>query len=129
LNGELRPDDDPYQKSWNYDSTGKRIEIGQMTIEIGDCQLKDLYDELSKWSHWSILGIGRNLNRGPKSVRLSTGNENDAIKSLIVVVIALTGAGIIVDNHLGGNCSEKLVALREEFTLAIGSVSGAAQHN
>lgn len=123
LNGELRPDDDPYQKSWNYDSAGKRIEIGQMAIEIGDDQLKDLYDELSKWSHWSVLGIGRNLNRSLKSVRLSTGNENDAIKSLIVVAISLTGAGIIVDHHLGGSCGEKLVALRDEFILAIRGVS------
>ncbi len=112
---QLKPADDPYQKGWNYDENGVRVEIRDMVREIGDELLKELYDDLSQWSHWTIQGVGRNLKRTDKSVRMSAGNEYDAIRAFSSVVIALVGAAIAVDNHFSGKHAAVLDSFRSEL--------------
>ena len=110
---------DPYQKSWNYDDLGKRIEIERMADEAGDVGLKELYDDLSQWSHWTIDGIGHNLVRAPNSVKISKGGSRDAILACHVVISALAGTGIIVSSHLKLDHEEKLESLRSAFATEI----------
>ena len=109
------PDSDPYQKSWNYDESGERIEIKRMAEEVGDVGLKELYDDLSQWSHWTIDGIGHNLVRTPNSVKISKGGSHDAVLACYVVISALSGTGIIVSSHLKLGHEEALEALRNAF--------------
>jgi Family of unknown function (DUF5677) len=112
--------DDPFQPSWNYDDQGAKIRISAMAEELGDKNLKPLYDELSQWSHWSIDGIAHNLIRTENAVRITSGNVCDAIRTCKVVAMSLSGTAIALSSHLKLGFETDLQAMRSKLATELG---------
>ena len=107
--------DDPFQPSWNYDDQGAKIQISAMAEELGDKNLKALYDELSQWSHWSTHGIAHSLVRTETTVRIASGNVRDAIRACQVVAMSLSGTAIALSSHLKLGFEQELQAMRSKL--------------
>ena len=113
-------DDDPFQPRWNYDDHGAKIKISAMAEELGDKNLKPLYDELSQWSHWSVDGIAHNLIRTENAVQITSGNVRDAIRTCQVVAMSLSGTAIVLSSHLKLGFETDLQAMRSKLATELG---------
>lgn len=118
-NGEDKYEN-PYQKFWNVDKDGRRIELSRMVSEISDPLLKSLYDDLSQLSHWTPRGIGPLINRTDQGVRINFESSTNATTAYAVCIQALGGTAKAAAEHLDLSILEKIDSIFSSYLAELG---------
>jgi hypothetical protein len=110
----------PYQRSWNLDKNGKRVELFEMVTEIGDPLLKKLYDDLSQLGHWTVRGIGPLLKRSNSGIKIAFESNENAAQACAVCIQSLGGTAKAAAEHFKLDIEPKIDQLFTEFLSELG---------
>lgn len=111
---------DPYQNTWMVDAEGSKIELSEMIQEIGDTQLKMLYDSLSQYIHWTPRGVGELIRRDKGGVSFGDPPSNLAAMSCAVATQMLGHTLEIISSHFDLGMGEKVKKLFQESLEELG---------
>jgi len=112
--------ENPYQKLWNVDKDGKRVELSRMVSEISNPELKSLYDDLSQLSHWTPRGIGRLINRTNRGIKISFESSTNATTAYAVCIQALGGTAKAAAEHFDLGILEKIDSIFSSYLAELG---------
>jgi hypothetical protein len=90
----------PYQKSWQVNPDGSKVELSKMIDDLNNPQLKELYENLSQLGHWTPRGIGENIRRDGSGVWLELESKGYAAQACAVTFQVLGHTLEIVSAHL-----------------------------
>jgi Family of unknown function (DUF5677) len=119
----------PYQKCWNVDKEGRRIELSEMVNEIGDPLLKELYDDLSQLGHWTVRGIGPLLRRSENGVKINFNSSVSAAQACAVCIQSLGATSKAAAEHFNLPLLPKLDELFKEYLTALGVTTDDEQRS
>ena len=104
-----------YQKNWNVDSNGRRIELSEMVQEIGDPLLKNLYDDLSQLGHWTVRGVGPLLKRKDNGVKINFDSYANAAQACAVCIQSLGATAKAAAEHFEISLESEIDQLSSEY--------------
>lgn len=114
----------PYQKSWNVDKDGRKIELSEMVIEIGDPLLKELYDDLSQLGHWTVRGIGPLLRRSENGIKIDFNSSVSAAQACAVCIQSLGATSKAAAEHFNLPLLPKIDELFNDYLAELGVKAG-----
>lgn len=118
-NGARKPgfdkQSDPYQSTWRLNADGSKVELRKMVDDLGDPNLKLLYDELSQASHWTPRGVAVNIERTEGGAVIDFRSDSLAAMSYAVTFESLVQTLIILMKHLRIGEPVKLESLAHAF--------------
>lgn len=105
---------DPYQKSWRVHPNGSKVELNEMVDDLKDPQLKDLYENLSQFGHWTPRGIGK-IKRNDLSVRLEFRSKSYAAQACAATYLVLGHTLEILSRHFKLNLESEVENVIDDY--------------
>lgn len=110
----------PYQRNWNVDKDGRRIELSEMVSEIGDPFLKELYDDLSQLGHWTVRGIGPLLRRSENGIKIDFNSSVSAAQACAACIQSLGATSKAAAEHFSLPLAPKIDELFIDYLAELG---------
>lgn len=110
---------DPYQNTWHVNGDGSRVELRTMTEEIGDPDMKLLYDELSQVGHWTPRGVAINIDRSTARSTLAFMDGSLAAQACGTAFSALVQTAALFFHHHRDEPHMRLQQIMDSYVAAL----------
>lgn len=110
---------DPYQNTWHVNGDGSRLELRTMAEEIGDPDMKLLYDELSQVGHWTPRGVVINIDHSAARSTLAFMDERLAAQACGTAFSALVQTAALFFHHHRDEPHMRLQQIMDSYVAAL----------
>ncbi|MGJ7567808.1 DUF5677 domain-containing protein [Variovorax sp. GB1R11] len=110
---------DPYQNTWCVNGDGSRVELRTMAEEIGDPNMKQLYDELSQVGHWTPRGVAINIDHSTERSTLAFMDESLAAKACGTAFSSLVQTAALFFHHHRAEPHTRLQQIIDSYATAL----------
>ena len=110
---------DPYQKSWRVHADGSKVELRDMVDDLKDPQLKELYENLSQFGHWTPRGIGE-IKRDDLNVRIEFQSKGYAAQACAATFFVLGYTLEILSRHFGLGMESEVTNAFDDYLRELG---------